>query len=561
MYTQRYRFGKTPVPQELGSFDCKLHADTRKAWCQTHGASTPSAMAACNLIPDASVPVIQNTQVLDVLNEQGKRHMPADPPQYAVSDQGVGGIPASRMTNAQYARMSGTIVEEQEPSPAQQQVQQETGSQKGAVPVLTQLLARSSQALGPALLPREYTVYQDTNVRDWKVLDQGVCGSCWAFATIDVFSYMVAKARSRASGRPHGVQLYSVQQMFSCTSGSQVLVGGTNARGETVSFPAPNRKPGVPGPRAYHSRPLDTNNGCEGGYLPQAVNWLLANTGTVPSSQTIEERVMGRIESQPQTRRGIECSAGTVPVAPIPEVSGITLSGEEAIKRHIVSVGPVAGAMQTQSQTNRLFNAACMSYKGGIFYLTENQYDHAIVVVGWGEVDGSKYWIIKNSWGVSWGYNPNQIDGLANYPNTRGFMRLAINALDLRFAYGMCAGTPQGNPTEANRVARDQYAQGSCLPRPLRRDLNVASCCSPGATTCPDSTACHPLYRRCMPLHTPLTITPQIYQTVCGMQQGRCEGQSDNYVCTRCVEFASALLGVTQPPVVCQLRRSSPSLT
>ena len=31
---------------------------------------------------------------------------------------------------------------------------------------------------------------------------------------------------------------------------------------------------------------------------------------------------------------------------------------------------------------------------------------HAIAIIGWGvESDGTKYWIIRNSWGPEWGQN------------------------------------------------------------------------------------------------------------------------------------------------------------
>jgi C1A family cysteine protease len=45
------------------------------------------------------------------------------------------------------------------------------------------------------------------------------------------------------------------------------------------------------------------------------------------------------------------------------------------------------------------------NYSTGIFDSTScgTSLDHATAVVGWGTQSGVEYWIMRNSWGTSWG--------------------------------------------------------------------------------------------------------------------------------------------------------------
>lgn len=46
------------------------------------------------------------------------------------------------------------------------------------------------------------------------------------------------------------------------------------------------------------------------------------------------------------------------------------------------------------------------SYRGGVYSdpTCDNKgVNHGVVVVGWGTLLGTNYWIVRNSWGSTWG--------------------------------------------------------------------------------------------------------------------------------------------------------------
>merc|ERR1739848_125572 len=75
-----------------------------------------------------------------------------------------------------------------------------------------------------------------------------------------------------------------------------------------------------------------------------------------------------------------------------------TESGDEATLKKLVATH---GAVVTGVAAAGPFS----QYKGGIFAgcSSNAQTDHAVTVVGYGTENGVDYWLIKNSWGSSWG--------------------------------------------------------------------------------------------------------------------------------------------------------------
>ena len=71
-------------------------------------------------------------------------------------------------------------------------------------------------------------------------------------------------------------------------------------------------------------------------------------------------------------------------------------------------------AIQPLSVSIEADKSVFQSYSSGIFSSTlcGTNLDHATNVVGWGTSGTTEYWVMRNSWGTTWG--------------EKGYMRLAI---------------------------------------------------------------------------------------------------------------------------------------
>ncbi|VDP70689.1 unnamed protein product [Schistosoma curassoni] len=68
-----------------------------------------------------------------------------------------------------------------------------------------------------------------------------------------------------------------------------------------------------------------------------------------------------------------------------------------------------------------------MRYKNGIYQsqsCSSTEVNHAVLIVGYGEENGVQYWIIKNSWGTSWGED-GYVRIRRNYNNMCGVATMA----------------------------------------------------------------------------------------------------------------------------------------
>jgi len=209
------------------------------------------------------------------------------------------------------------------------------------------------------------------------VRDQSSCGSCWAFGS-------AASFESRACIATGKDVKYSPEDTAFCSNAGFGCQGGNSAWNWFESS-------GVVTGGDYTD--IGSGDTCYPYSLAPCAHHVPA-TEKYPACPSSEYPSPSCKKSCTESGYGKSYSADKVHAT-----KAFSVRGEQQIMQELTANGPMYVAFTVY--------ADFPTYKSGVYKHTSGSAlgGHAVTLVGYGELDGQKYWKIKNSWNEDWGDN------------------------------------------------------------------------------------------------------------------------------------------------------------
>ncbi|XP_061838845.1 cathepsin S-like [Nerophis lumbriciformis] len=177
-----------------------------------------------------------------------------------------------------------------------------------------------------------------------RVKNQGACGSCWAFSAVGALEGQLARTTGRL------VDL-SPQNLMDCSG-----------------------KYG--------------NRGCNGGFTARAFQYVIDNQGIDSDASYPYTGRQGKGCLYSPAHRAANCSARHF----------LPRGDEDTLQRVVAALGPISVSIDASGRKFAF-------YKSGVYddASCTQKTNHAVLVVGYGTLNGEDYWLVKNSWGLKFG--------------------------------------------------------------------------------------------------------------------------------------------------------------